>query len=167
MNRFIAGWYLIYTKPRCEKKVANGLLEEKVDHYLPTMFTVNNGKRRRMIERPLFPSYIFVYLQKQQDYFASLNVEGALSYVRVGRQIARVTDDIVDQLRKVNDNGRNVEVSSDPFKPGQMVLINNGALSGQLCEVVYYKGTKKILVRVNLLNRCVLVDISLNYVVKV
>lgn len=120
-----------------------------------------------MVETPLFPSYVFVYIQKIQDYYISLGMEGALYYVRFGKQVARVDNTIIDNLKILLDKGKDMEVSTDYFKPTQKLLIRQGPFAGLSCEVVEYKDKKKILVRINLLNRCVLVDMSANHLKEV
>ena len=167
MSNFVVGWYLIYTRPRSEKKVAERLSEEKVECYLPTMKTPRSwNDRKRIIETPLFPSYVFIYLRQLQDYYTGLGVEGVLYYVRFGKQIARVDDTIINSLKLLVDDGEGLEVSSEYFRPSETLLIKDGPLSGLSCEVVKHKDKEKILVRVNLLNRCILVDMPLNYLVK-
>ncbi len=54
-------WYAVYTKPRCEKKVAEILNRKKIENYCP----LNRVERywsgsKKLIEEPLFTNYIFV-----------------------------------------------------------------------------------------------------------
>lgn len=164
MNKFVSGWYLIYTRPLREKKVADQLLNENIEAYLPTIRTLRQWKdRKKIIEVPLFPSYIFVFLQKLQHYYAGLNVDGALSYVKFGKHVARVEDKLVDDLRMMVDGGANLEVVQESFQPRQTLIIKEGPLSGLSCEMVKHKGQEKILVRVNLLNRFILADLPASH----
>jgi transcriptional antiterminator RfaH len=164
MNSFVPGWYLIYTKPRREKKVTQELSCEKIHFYLPTLKAIRNvNKRKRVVDIPLFPSYVFVYLQSIQDYYISLGVDGTLYYVRLGKKVARVSDNIIYDLKILLEKGQDMEVSTDYFKPSQKLLVQQGPFTGLSCEVIEYKDKKKILVRINLLNRCVLVDMPANH----
>lgn len=167
MSNFVVGWYLIYTRPRSEKKVAQRLSDAKIDFYLPTMKISRTWHdRKKTIESPLFPSYVFIYLRQLQDYYAGLAADGALYYVRFGKQIARVNELIISNLKLVVNEGKALEVSSDYFSPSQTLMITEGSLSGLSCEVVRHKDKEMLLVRVNLLNRCILIDMPVNYVVK-
>lgn len=144
--------------------MADLLLNEDIETYLPTVRTLRQWKdRKKIIEVPLFPSYIFVFLQKLQHYYAGLNVEGALSYVKFGKHVARVDDKLVDDLRTMVGGGENVEVVHASFQPLQILVIKEGPLSGLSCEMVKYHGQKKILVRVSLLNRSILADLPASH----
>ena len=68
MNNFLKGWYLIYTRPRHEKKVFLQLTEMKVRSLLPTTKKLRTWHdRKKYIDEPLFPSYIFVYLEDKYN----------------------------------------------------------------------------------------------------
>jgi hypothetical protein len=56
-----------------------------------------------------------------------------------------------------------MEVTHEHFNPGQWLTIAKGALCGLCCEVVEYKGRKEFLVRVNLLQRNILIALSAEY----
>ncbi|GAA0557096.1 transcription termination/antitermination protein NusG [Chitinophaga japonensis] len=164
MSNFVSGWYLLYTKPRREKKVADRLSEESIMFYLPTVNILRNwNDRKKMVEAPLFPSYVFIYLQQLQDYYKGLDVEGVLQYVKFGKQIAKVSEDTVSNLKILISRGKYLEVSSDYFEPSKKLLIKEGPLSGLTCEVVQHKNREKILVRVNLLNRVILMDMPISH----
>jgi len=160
MNNFIEGWYLAYTKPKHEKKVFEKLMEKQINSYLPTVKKVRKwSDRKKIIEEPLFPSYVFIYLKDASHYFTSLEQEGVLFYVRFGKKIARVNDDIVNNIKLVASHGYQLETSTDRLYEGQRIIIQDGPLTGLSCEMVRYKGKEKILVRVNLLNQNILADI--------
>jgi transcriptional antiterminator RfaH len=59
MKNLFAGWYLLYTKPRHEKKVSAALTEASVNSYLPTAKKLRTWcDRKKYIDEPLFPSYV-------------------------------------------------------------------------------------------------------------
>jgi len=56
-----AHWFVAHTKSRHEKRLAVSLGARGVRHYLPSYQTVRmHGGRRRVVEAPLFPGYVFV-----------------------------------------------------------------------------------------------------------
>ena len=152
---------MIYTRPHHEKKVADGLLEKQIEAYLPTSKTLRQwSNKKKVIDMPLFPSYVFVYVRQMEEYYAGLNPGGALYYVKFGKQLARISDTIINNLKILTSKVGDAEVSSNYFTQGQTLLIKEGPLSGLQCEVVQHKNKEKLLVRVDLLNRCVLVDMQ-------
>lgn len=112
--------------------------------------------------KPLFPSYVFVRLNSAQEFFLVKDLDGVRNYVRFGKEIAKVSESVIDQLKSISGQHSGIEVSSDVFMHGEFLHIYNGPLTGLLCEVVEYQGKKKVLVRVNLLNRTVVVDLPIN-----
>jgi transcriptional antiterminator RfaH len=161
MKDFYSGWYLIYTKPRHEKKLQSRLMEINIDTFLPTKKTLRTWHdRKKYIDEPLFPSYVFIYLNDMQNYYDGIDAEGALYYVRTGKEVARVNESVVNNIRLVVDQAKELEVSDDRFQPGRRLVITKGALAGLSCEVVRYNSKQKLLVRVELLGRNLLLSLS-------
>jgi len=157
-------WYLIYTRPRHERKVSESLSEDGIDNFLPTIKQLRNwSDRKKYIDSPLFPSYIFVRLRNVAEYYNSLKAEGALYYVKFGSSISRVSESVIDGIRMLLDTGAPVEVSSQCFQPSQQLIISDGPFTGMSCEVVEFKGKEKILVRVNLLRQNLLATLPVRY----
>ena len=160
MNDFKDGWYLIYTKPRHEKKVHNHLAKKKINSFLPTRKVLRTWHdRKKYIDEPLFPSYIFIYINDVKHYYEGMAVEGALYYVRDGKKIARVSDNIVDRIKLVSEHANELEVSDQRFLPGRRLVITQGSLTGLECEVAQINDKHKLLVRVELLQRTILVTL--------
>src|SRR5258708_16411451 len=160
MNKFNSGWYLIYTKPRHEKKVSQRLTEMNINSFLPTRKILRNWHdRKKYVDEPLFPSYIFIYLNDMQNYYEGIDAEGALYYVRSGKEISRVSDSVIDGIKLVANKGENIEVSSNSFQPGRRLVISQGALTGLSCEVIRFDNKQKLLVRLELLQRNILLSL--------
>jgi transcriptional antiterminator RfaH len=160
MVNFATGWHLIYTMPNQEKKVANRLTERRIQSYLP--LTVQKRQwhdRIKTVHAPVFPSYVFVYLSSLYDYCESIKMEGSCNYVKFGNRLARVTEQEIGNIRMVEREGANVEVSDKTFQIGQRLVIQQGPLTGLNCEVVNHKGKQRILVRVSMLQRSLLADL--------
>ncbi|MCW3465954.1 UpxY family transcription antiterminator [Chitinophaga nivalis] len=158
MLAFASGWYVVYTGPRKEKKISDELFEKSITHYLPLIKTARQWHdRKKILYIPAFPSYIFVYLNKQTEYREVLDIEGVHCYVKIGKVPAIVKPAIIDQIRLVI-NSDNVIVSAAHFEVGEKLYIQEGPFTGLHCEMIKIEGKNKMLVRVNLLNRNILVD---------
>lgn len=157
---FHKGWYLIYTKPRHEKKVHAQLNELQINSLLPTKKTLRTWHdRNKYIDEPLFPSYVFIYLNNMQNYYDGIDIDGSLYYVKTGKQMAQVSEMVVNNIRLVTDQVKELEVSDDRFQPGRKLVIAKGALTGLSCEVVEFNNKQKLLVRVDLLKRNILLTL--------
>jgi transcriptional antiterminator RfaH len=166
MKEFRTGWYLIYTKPRHEKKVYAQLIAKEIDCFLPTHKKVRNWHdRKKIIDEPIFPSYVFIYLKDLQNYYEGINAEGSLYYVKTGKEIARVSDTVVNNIKLAAGQAGDIEVSDQSFQPGCRMVVTQGALTGLSCEVVQHKGNSKLLVRVDLLQRNIILTLPEAYLV--
>lgn len=160
MSSFKDGWFVIYTKPHLEKKIAHKLTQSGIDNFLPTVKKMRIYKdQKKYIDQPLFPSYLFIYLLNIQQYYTGMDTDGVMNYVRIGKEIARVNAAVVNNLKLVTKYSSEIEVSENHFKVGQEVLIKEGALTGLLCEIVQLSHARKALVRIGLLQRNILLTI--------
>jgi transcriptional antiterminator RfaH len=154
MKNFSEGWYLLYTKPRQEKKVHVQLGEMNIHSFLPTTKKLRSWHdRKKLVEEPLFPSYVFIYLKDMENYYNGVDAEGALSYVRMGKDIVKVNEFVVNDIRMLAEKGSDIEVSTENIVAGQKLTIQHGPFTGFTGEVVEVRGSQKILIRVELLQR--------------
>ena len=57
-------WYVLYTKPRNEKKVAQRLSEAGYTVYCPLQKVRRRwSDRTKVVEEPLFTSYLFIQIE--------------------------------------------------------------------------------------------------------
>ncbi len=160
MHDFNIGWYVIYTKSRHEKKVAQQLGGMELQYFLPTTRILRIWPtKKKYVQAPLFPSYVFVKLEKLQHYFDSLQIPGVLYFVKIGNQVASIKETIIHKLQAIISNKLDdIEVLSEHFNPGTTMNIHAGPFKGFSCEVIEHRGRNKILVRIELLQRNILVD---------
>lgn len=164
MNNYSSGWYVVYTRPRNEKRVSHQLDLRGFPFFLPvtkSLRTWNN--RKKYLEVPLFPSYIFVNLSKVDEYYEVLNMEGVLYFVRLGKSIAKVSETVINNIRLIEKQQTELEISEEHFLPGRQVVIKQGTLTDLSAEIVEVKGKEKLIVRVNLLQRNILMALPREY----
>jgi transcription antitermination factor NusG len=54
-------WHAVFTKPHCERKVADLLSRKGIENYCPLNKVYNQGNdRRKIIHTPLYSSFVFV-----------------------------------------------------------------------------------------------------------
>lgn len=156
----MTGWHLLYTRPHQEAKVSGQLLDKEIRTYLPVMKEKRKWSDRiKTIQVPIFPSYLFVYLNNSQEFYEGTKADGSCYYVRFGTRVARMSEEGIGQIRMIEANGINMEVAENIFQAGQVLAIQNGPLSGMTCEVIQHKGRNRILVRVSIINRSILADL--------
>jgi transcriptional antiterminator RfaH len=164
MNKFRSGWYLIYTRPQHERKVQSQLDTLKIKSFLPLTRKLRTlHDRKKYVEQPLFPSYVFVYLEDLQNYYAGMESDGTLYYVKTGKDVARVQESVVENLKLAANRDFDLEVACERFRPGQAVVITQPPLTGLSCEIVQYNNKQRLMVKVELLNRSILITVPESY----
>ena len=163
MSNCFPAWSLLYTKPNHEKKLASQLAEKQRPYLMPTTRVAKTRHDRiKLIDMPLFPSYVFVQINSAADYYDCMELEGFCSYVKFGNQLAIVSPKVISEIDLIVKNGVNIEVTAANFQRGENIIITTGPLCGLSGEVMAYKGKERICVRVNLLNRVILADFKSN-----
>jgi transcription antitermination factor NusG len=74
-------WYVVYTKPKWEKKVAERLNEIGVITYCPLVTKISQwSDRKKIVSVPLFNSYIFVQIE-EKNRNRVFEIPGAVRYL--------------------------------------------------------------------------------------
>ena len=62
-------WYVVYTRPRWEKKVALTLSEKGIENYCPLNKVMKKwSDRHKIVLEPLFKGYVFVRVAEQRKW---------------------------------------------------------------------------------------------------
>ncbi|ASZ11952.1 UpxY family transcription antiterminator [Chitinophaga pendula] len=155
MPQLVAGWYVMYTKAHHEQKVARQLSDSNIQHYLPMIRVTGTGKNVIVIrEKPMFPSYVFVYVDMPATFYKSTGIDGYAKYVRFGNEMATLSHDTIERLKLITTQGRHIKVENEMLMKGQKLMIREGPLSGLGCEVIKQR-QKNVMVTVNLLGKVV------------
>jgi transcription antitermination factor NusG len=94
-------WFVIYTKSRNEKKVAELLQKNGVEVFCPLVKLKKNwSDRTKIVETPLFNSYVFVNLS-EKDRNVVFNVPGVIRYLFWLKKPAIVKDSEIESLKAV------------------------------------------------------------------
>jgi transcription antitermination factor NusG len=92
-------WYACYTRARHEKQVDRLLRERGFESFLPLIPRVSQWKdRRRLVEWPLFPSYVFGRFGLT-DAHTVLAMPGVASLVRTNGRPAAIGDEELANVR--------------------------------------------------------------------
>ncbi len=150
-------WWLVHTKPRQEKKLAQQLSSMEVPHYLPvTKCKAVTRGRARFARLPLFPSYMFLCADSGQRRSAlKTNRIVATHFVEdqvgLGGQLWNLADLI--------EKGVPLRVE-DRLKPGQLVRIKSGLLGDKTGTIIKRGGKTRLFVFVSELLGGVSLDIE-------
>lgn len=60
-------WYVLYTKPKCEKKVASLLTKKKIENFCPiNCKAIKQLRKSKLLYEPLFTSYVFANIEEEE-----------------------------------------------------------------------------------------------------
>jgi transcriptional antiterminator RfaH len=131
-----SAWQVIYTKSRQEKIVAGKLSAAGYDIYLPLVKTISQwSDRKKIIERPLFNSYIFI--KDVRDLDKVKMISGVVGFLKYNKQPAKVHDHEIETLRSIIKHGYDVSEMGDPGElvKGSKVIVMGGPLKGSVGEL--------------------------------
>ncbi len=131
-------WYVIYTRPRWEKKVYSLLTAKGIDSYCP----LNKVRRKwsdriKLVEEPLFKSYLFVKTDDEGRLPVRMT-DGVVNFVYWNGKPAIVKEKEIQTIKKFLDEHEQVALVKMDFKPNDKVVITSGPLmdkEGKVLEV--------------------------------
>lgn len=150
-------WYVAHTKPRCEKKLYDYCLRERIEATLPCYSSVHKYRGKTVVfQKPLFPGYVFVQIEsrlssavRQNDYVA--NLLDVHDQATLENQLAEI------QLALNSD----LEVRLAPnIGEGMKVRIKAGPLRGVEGWVEQRHGMDTVLLRLDFINQAAAVRLG-------
>lgn len=139
-------WYVVYTKPKWEKKVAEQLKNKGIECYCPLITQVRQwSDRKKKVEVPLFNSYVFVQLPDSERNAVFQSV-GVVRYLFWLGKPAIVRDEEISIIKKWLDPSEGNDVSVLSFEVGDTIQLDSGPFSSQKAIVQEVTNTHYVLV---------------------
>ncbi|GBD39971.1 Transcription antitermination protein RfaH [bacterium HR37] len=152
-------WYAVYTKSRHEKVAEINLRVRGVRTFLPLREVVSQWKdRKKLISVPLFPSYLFVNIRKE-DIYKVIYTRGVLKVVGCNGTPVPIPKEQIESVRVLVES----KLKYDPypyFDKGREVIIKSGPLQGVVGRIVDKKSKHKVVLSIDLIKRSVCVEID-------
>lgn len=145
-------WYVIYTKPKCERVVQNRLNELGFETYLPLSRELHRwNDREKWIEKPLFTSYVFL-MSDTKTKNKVFEVFGILNFVSFNGKPANIHEDEIDRIRLLCKFFERVDIEYDIKNVGRKIEIMDGLLKGMRGTLVYSNSTSALRISIDSLN---------------
>lgn len=124
-------WYVVYTKPKWEKKVAEKLIEVGIECYCPLITQMKQwSDRKKAIEVPLFNSYVFVQLE-DGNRNSVFQVSGVVRYLFWLGKPAIVKDGEIEIIKTSLKAPNISDISVTSIQVGDRIKLETGAFSNQ------------------------------------
>jgi len=122
----IPEWYIVYTRPSGEKKVADLFSQKNIEHYYPVrrIKPLYPGGPKTIYE-PLFTSYVFVNITAAAYSFIK-KIPEVISLVHwLGKPLV-IRNEEIDTIKKFMGFCNDVTLEKIPVCPGGMAIITHG-----------------------------------------
>ena len=163
-------WYVIYTNPRAEKKVAERLEEEGLCCFLPIYKEVRQwSDRKKKVEVPLISSVVFLN-SKEEDLVKLYEIHGVRGVLKEHGKFALVKPQEIENLKIIirEWQGEHITTANTPeFEEGDVVIVQKGPFKGLTGVSVLIKGKHRLLVKIETLDLNYTVDLPKSAVEKI
>ena len=124
-------WYVVYTKPKWEKKVAEKLNEIGIECYCPLIIQIKQWTdRKKKIEVPLFNSYVFVQLE-DTDRSSVFQVSGVVRFLFWLGKPAIVRDEEIKIIKTSLATPNISDISVTSIQVGDRIKLESGVFRNQ------------------------------------
>jgi transcription antitermination factor NusG len=107
-------WYVIYTRPQCEKKVSSQLAKKRIESFIPYVnVDIPRLKKNKTVSRPLFKSYVFVYTTEQEAALLHQS-EGVISILYWLGKPAVIAESEVNAIKEFTSDYQNIDLEKLP-----------------------------------------------------
>lgn len=139
-------WFAIYTRFKREKVVFKELISKGIEAYLPLQKIMRQyGRKKRWVELPLFNSYVFVKIKKE-NYVSVLSTEGVVRFVKFSQNLIAIPEKEIDIIRKIVDANLSIEVEQRRFIEGDLVEVTRGNLIGMQGTLLKLQRKNKVII---------------------
>ena len=136
-------WYVLYTKPRTEKRVAENLEQMGLEVYCPLITEVKQWKdRKKKLKTPLFKSYVFIKLEEKKRNRV-FDVPGVVRYLFWLGKPAIVRNEEIEVIKDWLDDEKVQDAKVEHLNEGDKITIKSGAFKDQEA-IIREVGKKKM-----------------------
>lgn len=156
------GWYALYTKSRSEKKVNSRLLELGFETYLPLKKELRQwSDRKKVVELPLFNSYIFVKTYRSKLY-ELIKVAGVTKFISFSGRPVSVREREIEILKELLASNSELEIIDGMPELGKLVKFSKGILKGYKGRILKINRRNQYAVEIESLGKSIIVNIKLD-----
>ena len=147
-------WYVLFTKPKSEKKVAEKLEQKGIEVCCPVRVEVRQwSDRKKKVEVPLLPSMVLVKLEDNERHLV-FETQGVVRYLFWLGEPATVSESEIEALLDIKNQNSNI-LGVEPLTVGTDIEVKGLGMTLEKGTVKYISG-----------NQCWVVLHSLGYVIK-
>lgn len=157
-------WYALYTKPRWEKKIDASLIKKNIESWCPLQKIEKQWTdRKKIIEVPLFKSYIFVHIANSER-SKVFQTDGILNFVYYLGKPAIIKEAEINLIKQylLEKDVKLSLISKEGFEESTKIRVNHGVFMGKEGTVLKNM-KKKIFVKLESLGQVMVVEFPVEY----
>lgn len=166
------GWYVVYTKPFHEIKLARYFMDFNLDNdldcqiYLPMTKEVKVwSDRKKTVSVPLFKNYIFV--KHDESGFNNIKkMPGFVQYIRFGQYPSVVPDDQIKIIKMILAEDEFAMSQSKTLVKGDKVRIISGPMTDLEGILIKDQKNLKVAIEIKHLDRSLQVHVPMSNILK-
>lgn len=159
-------WYVVFCKPRQESVALVNLQRQGFHVYLPMLRTLRHKRSKPVsVLEPMFPRYLFCAPADADHSIAPIrNTFGVSNLVRFGHTAATVRNELMDSLRRVENNQNGLDDAAlSGFHADMLVEVMDGPLQG-MQGLISDVGHVRVAVLLDMLSRQVRVEVPIGQI---
>lgn len=130
-------WYIVYTKPQCEREVSSSLSKRRIENFYPLNYKKSQSLFRRKINHePLFKSYVFVKATYSDVTMLSKKINSILSVLYWKDKPATINEDEIIAIKEFANNHHEIRLEK---------LLLNLIIDENFMDSISYFRDKKVL----------------------
>jgi len=160
-------WYVVYTRPKSERKVASSIAEMGIESYLPMHKVVRQwSDRKKKMEVPLFSNYVFVKVDdlKRRLLFS---IEQLVKFVSIEGKPVVIRENEILTIKRVLSGDFDDTSTEEYFQEGMKVKITHGQFAGLEGVVIKKCNKLRLMIRVEGLMKAFSFEISVKFAEKI
>jgi len=135
-------WYVVYTRPRWEKKISKILDVKGFENYCPlNKVSKQWSDRKKVVLEPLFKGYIFIKVNETNKWDIK-SIDGIINYVYWLGKPAKVRDTEINTIKMFLNEFENIEIVDSNLRLHTKVSITTGILMNYKGIIVEVLGNK-------------------------
>ena len=104
-------WYVVYTKPQCERKVSLSLAKMRIQNFYPLNYKKSQSLfRSKILHEPIFKSYVFVKMTYSEVTRLSEKINDILSILYWKDSPATINEDEVIAIKEFTNNHHDIRL---------------------------------------------------------
>lgn len=158
-------WFVLQTRPRNESVVQRQVQARNIETFLPQIEKIRIwSDRKKKIQEPLFPGYVFVYGNEDERVGAISGTAGALKYVFFEGRPAEVSEREIMLIKDSLKEPEKISLEQMKISRGDEIVVTHGVFKGMKGRVNEFRGNYKLTVNLEELSFSFSIILSLGEV---